>query len=526
MSINSFVYKLKHFLVLSVLSTAGLCLNATLNAAVYPGDDWASKTPEQMGVDRDALNRAVQKIRDYSGSDSADEVLIIRDGYVIYSGSDTYNWHEIWSVTKSFTGTALGLLIDEGRLTLDSKVANQLPELANQYSNVRYKHFASHTSGYNAEGASRWCNGCNEDWSTTPYRPANALFSPGSQFLYWDEAMMMFSRALTKELGDSLKNYLYRKIANPIGMDFEWNTEGSIDGIGINNGGGWMFTHARDLARFAYLYEREGNWNGTQLISKDWINKATQPQHANTIPANSLRTSPEGGPGVYGYNFWVNGVQSNGQRLMPNAPAKTYYMSGLNHNVAFIMPEWDMVIVRMGQDGNPSVGKHNAWNDILGTLAPGVGDIPGADPKPVDPQPVSTNVRLKDNWNGFYINTNSEQEWQQISMQTLNQNWGSMKWYLEDAGDGNYRLKNEWTGLYLNATSDEEWTQITTAALREDWGSMKWQLETVAGDASKVRLKNVWSGYYLNSAAEAGDAPLLAAKRDEWGSMIFDREAF
>ena len=57
---------------------------------------------------------------------------------------------------------------------------------------------------------------------------------------------------------------------------------------------------------------------------------------------------------------------------MPDTPPRTYYASGLNHNVCFVIPEWSMVIVRMGTDGNPPEDKHVIWNEFLKRLGKGV----------------------------------------------------------------------------------------------------------------------------------------------------------
>jgi hypothetical protein len=71
------------------------------------------------------------------------------------------------------------------------------------------------------------------------------------------------------------------------------------------------------------------------------------------------------GIGVYGYNWWVNGIRSNDSRLWPDAPPSTYAASGYNNNKMIIIPEWDMVVVRLGLDANDVVITDLIWNEFL-----------------------------------------------------------------------------------------------------------------------------------------------------------------
>jgi CubicO group peptidase (beta-lactamase class C family) len=114
--------------------------------------------------------------------------VIVRHGRMILKGVDIDRVHGVWSVTKSFTGTALGLLIDDGKATLDTRAAALVPELAAHYPNATLRHFATMTSGYRAVGDEPQGD-YRHGPSSTPFLPARPLFSPpGSQFAYWDSA--------------------------------------------------------------------------------------------------------------------------------------------------------------------------------------------------------------------------------------------------------------------------------------------------------------------------------------------------
>jgi CubicO group peptidase (beta-lactamase class C family) len=88
--------------------------------------------------------------------DGLKEMLILRNGYVIYSGPETDRSHSIYSCSKSFTSTVLGLLIDEGIVTLDTRAYTLEPALQERYPTVTLRHLTTMTSGYNATGATRW----------------------------------------------------------------------------------------------------------------------------------------------------------------------------------------------------------------------------------------------------------------------------------------------------------------------------------------------------------------------------------
>jgi hypothetical protein len=202
------------------------------------------------------------------------------------------------------------------------------------------------TSGYDGGG----------DQSSTPFNPTSPLFSPGTKYQYWDSAMNQFANVLTRIAGEAIEALFKRRIADKIGMNassWDWGDWGTVSGLLVNGGAGnkskGISITAREMARFGHLFLNRGNWDGTQLISAAWVDAASSVQVANTIPAN---TSGADGPGVYGFNWWVNGVKPNGQRRWPNAPEKTYAALGYNNNNCYIIPEWNMVVVRLGTDGS------------------------------------------------------------------------------------------------------------------------------------------------------------------------------
>jgi len=322
---------------------------------VFPGKQWLQATPESQGVDSAKLEAAVEYLRQNSGPNGVNELVIVRDGYMVWKGSNIDKVHGIWSCTKSFTSTVLGLLIEEGKATLDTPVRDHVPAMATAYPAVTLRHFTTMTSGYRAD-KDEPRGGYRHGPSPTPFDPCNApLFAPGTQYAYWDSAMNQFGNVLTRIAGEPIEALFRRRVADPIGMDskeWDWGDFGEIDGITVNGGSGnsrnHIFISARQMARFGHLFLNGGNWAGRQLISRQWIETATRSHVAPSMPL--WRDSGADGRGVYGFNWWMNGARVDGSRKWPGAPVGTYAACGYNNNDMFIVPEWNVVIVRLGLD--------------------------------------------------------------------------------------------------------------------------------------------------------------------------------
>ena len=354
-----------------------------LTRAVFPAKDWQESSPESQGLDSAQLNAAADYLRENSGSDGVNQLAIIRNGHMVWKGAEIDKVHGVWSATKSFTSTVLGLLIDDGKATLDTLAKDHVPAMAAAYPDVTLRHFTTMSSGYRAmkdEPSGSYRHGP----SSTPFDPCGTpLFAPGTQYAYWDSAMNQFGHVLTRIAGEPMKDLFKRRIADPIGMDpngWNWGDFGRIDGIAVNGGSGnsnkHIFISARQIARLGYLFLNRGNWNGRQLISAAWVDQATKPQ----VPASKpvWRDSGADGRGTYGFNWWMNGTKADGTRKWPGAPAGTYAASGYNNNDMFVIPEWNMVIVCLGLDE----GQHKITDEVYSSFIEQVGkaitDLPGS----------------------------------------------------------------------------------------------------------------------------------------------------
>jgi CubicO group peptidase (beta-lactamase class C family) len=272
---------------------------------------------------------------------------------MIWKGPEADRRQRVWSVTKAFTSTAHGLLIDDGKCTLDTLAKDYNSKLAQHYPTVTLRHLATMTSGIDGVGGSY-------DGDTEGRCDANALvdprppfFAPGTKYQYWDEATQQYGFVLTEIAGEPLPDLLQRRILGPIGIqEVAWQADGTKK---VPNWTGGIEITASDLARFGHLFLNRGCWNGRQLISAEWVDAATSVQVPPSIP-DALPTSNRKGSGVYGYHWWPNGTRPDGTRLWPDAPNGTYGRSGHNNNHVFVLPAWNMVIARLGLVGRTNCG--------------------------------------------------------------------------------------------------------------------------------------------------------------------------
>ncbi|MFA5329445.1 MAG: serine hydrolase [Prolixibacteraceae bacterium] len=333
-----------------------MLLSISQGTFAYAGND-KNVDPRSQPVDTifaQKLGNALNYIEGVCGENGIKRVVILKDDKVVFKGTESEVTQRVWSCTKSFVSTVLGLLISEGKCLLDDKVCNYLPELNEYYPDVTFRNFTTMTSGYKAIGDDETVG---HGQSRTPFRPSgDRLFAPGTEFRYWDSAMNTFALALTKVAGESLKTYFTKKVADKIGMDpekWDWQDFGEIDGLlvasGAGNRGG-IFISASEMARFGLLFLNRGVWDGQQIIPQPWIAEATSAQVKNIIPNNET---------PYGFNWWTAGT-------FPDAPKGTFAAQGHNNNNCIVVPEWNLVVTRLGLDGNIDDEKWNKFLQIIG----------------------------------------------------------------------------------------------------------------------------------------------------------------
>jgi CubicO group peptidase (beta-lactamase class C family) len=356
-----------------VITRAMLCIAITLTGCAtinnksqptsskpnYPQDQWQSSTPQALGLNAEKVNAAMDQLNAICNDLGNKRALLIYKGKVVWAGDNANTVTHIWSCTKSFMSTCLGLLWDDGKCTPQTLLADVLPEYAADYPNVTLEHLATFTSGIATVKGQ-------------PFTPDKPMYPVGKAMHYSGQSDVL-ALALTRIAGQSLDSLFKSRIGDPIHMDreqYRWKDFGPIDGININGGSGFTTSglemNAYQMARFGWLYANHGKWEGKQLISQRYINYATTPRVPSDMPSHQDGAWYTVLPGCYGLNWWVNGIEHTGQRKWPSAPANTFAAQGNRNNICIVIPDWQMVLVRMGGDNVISI---NEYDKVLKLLA-------------------------------------------------------------------------------------------------------------------------------------------------------------
>ena len=234
----------------------------------------SSGSPESQNVNSLRLESALEFLRrELANSDGIDELVIIRNGRMIWEGPESDRVHVVYSMTKSFATTTLGLLVDDGVVSLDTLAMEYVPDLAAEYPDVNLRHLATHTSGYRAE---------EEDYPLQagyflpedPLTPGSPLYAPGSRYLYSPTAMEQMMNVLTRAAGERIQDFFQQRIGGPIGLDplaWDWYDYPTADGLVAEAGSWGISMSAKDAARLGHSFLNRGVWNGEQLLSSEWV---------------------------------------------------------------------------------------------------------------------------------------------------------------------------------------------------------------------------------------------------------------
>ncbi len=303
--------------------------------------------------------------------------VVIRHGYLVHEHYTfmglTSSRFDIWSCTKSFTGTAWGLLLDDSRqgrlpsgqqVDLDSPayafIQHPLSDLRKQAITIR--HLLTMTSGIPGEAEGIY--GLPTATGVGPFEHALGLFPnrygkwvdklvavPGTRWDYSDAAIAHLSLIFAQIAGQDMDNYLTARLFKPIGIaGASWDVIGGSGFIGPHtNAHIGLHISARELARFGYLTLRQGSWNDKQLIPRWWLELATR---------SSQDLNPE-----YGYTFWVNSKGTRWQGL----PADMFALEGYNSNRCYVIPSLDLVVARVGV-GPPQWNEGDFIRGIAGAI--------------------------------------------------------------------------------------------------------------------------------------------------------------
>jgi CubicO group peptidase (beta-lactamase class C family) len=324
-SLAVFLFALQIFLS-CILGNCGAAENTEEKDMYYPAGEWRTSTPEEQGMDSNLLLKMFETIQ--ANKVPIHSVMIIRNGYLVCEAyfqpfhRDTR--HDLFSATKSFTSSLVGIAINEGKIKgVDQKITDIFPDLVMPANNLglensTLENILTMSAGHAADSVDAVYN--SDDWPRTFY---GLPFStkPGTRFLYDSGASHLLAAILKKTTGQAVDEYARERLFDPLkisGYDWEKTSEG------INTGGWGLRITPTDMSKFGYMILHNGVWNGKQIVPAEWVETATQ-KHIEGYWGETRGDD-------YGYQFWMN-------------PFGGFRADGFAGQFVYILPEYDMVAV-------------------------------------------------------------------------------------------------------------------------------------------------------------------------------------
>ena len=279
-------------------------------------------------------------------------LMLLRHGKVLAEGwwspYAPQHPHMLYSLSKSFTSTAVGLVVSEGKLALGDKVLSFFPDERpkNPDANLavmEVRHLLMMGTGHDKDTTGAALSQPDGDWARG-FLSLPVEHAPGSKFVYNTAATYMLSAIVQKVTGKTVLEYLRPRLFEPLGIaNPTWETCPK----GRSTGGFGLAITTEDIAKFGQLYLQKGQWEGRQLIAERWITEATSPQIVNGDPA-----APSDWTQGYGYQFWRcrHGV---------------YRGDGAFGQFCIVLPQYDAVVA-LTSGSNDLQGIVNAvWEHLL-----------------------------------------------------------------------------------------------------------------------------------------------------------------
>ncbi len=338
-----------------------------------PGDPATIAWPDGDRIENSSLPASVDESLLEAASDWAFDraspeqvtlsLLVVHDGQLIHEryapGVDVSTRTRTWSTAKSIAGTLIGMLVDQGRMSLDAPLGfDWFPKVSSEQSDPRseitLRHVLNMSSGLypldndgleyaTGSGLAYWAGAS----SIHGLRDRGLIREPGTYWDYENYDTLRAVYAMKQTLGeDTYLEFPRRALLDRIGMR---NTLLSVDRFGDFILSSQAYTNARDLARFGLLYLQGGVWNGERLISEEWIDFIRTPAPSTADRGN-----------FYGAQWW----------LVPDdrtdVPRTAYSTSGNRGQYVIVIPSHDLVIVRRGLDyGRQGFNRWDLAREVL-----------------------------------------------------------------------------------------------------------------------------------------------------------------
>lgn len=334
-------------------------------------------TPESQGVDSQGL------IDFFAAVEKSDlefhSIMINRNGKTILEA-----WwepfrkeyiHTLYSLSKSFTSTAIGMLHDDGKLSVEDKVISFFPDktpgtVSDHLAAMSVHDLLTMHTGHTEGTMGHMRSSADGDW-VRAFLALEVPKEPGTHFFYNTGATYILSAIVQKLSGQKTLDFLQGRLLKPLGIvgaDWEECPQG------INVGGYGLRVRTQDILNFGQLYLQKGEWQGKQLVSSEWIREATKKQ------VDSQDNDSDWGQG-YGYQFWrckptggvYRGDGAYGQYciVVPQKRTVIAITSETKDMGASMQLVWDHILPAIDYAGEPintSTGRAEKLQEISGVL--------------------------------------------------------------------------------------------------------------------------------------------------------------
>lgn len=282
-------------------------------------------------------------------------LMLVRHGHVVAEGWWAPYTHDrqqlVYSVTKTFTATAVALALGDGLLALDAPVTSFFPEslplsIDPKVEELTVHHLLSMSTGHDRDTLPVMESELNGDMakaflSTRPQTPV------GSRHVYNNGCSVLLGLIVEQVTGEPLKDYLRTRLLDPLGIgEFAWIHRPS----GEVRGSTGVHTRTESLAALGELYLRDGVWRGVRLLPEGWVAQAIQ---AHIVPTG-VPGSPDSGVG-YGYHLWMS--------------QHGYRADGAGAQLSIVLPEHDAVVATTAAVRHSQPVLDRVWSDLLPALA-------------------------------------------------------------------------------------------------------------------------------------------------------------
>ena len=292
-------------------------------------------------------------------------VMIVRNGNVIYShwqsaGAENVP-HVLHSVSKTFTATAVGLAIADGKMALTDKVVDYFPDklpaqVSDNLKAMTVRDLLTMSCGHDVEPSFR---GAQQDW-VSAFLAHPVIHEPGKFYLYNSLGTYMLSAIVQKVTGEKVVDYLTPRLFNPLHISKpRWEESPQ----GINCGGWGLYLKTEDLAKMGQLLLQKGKWNGKQLIPAEWVAEMSKKQVESVNPGTRLEDAAAKGMTVetsdwmqgYGYQMW---------RCRPGC----FRADGARGQYIIVVPDKNAVVAITSDVGDLQGELNLVWECILPVL--------------------------------------------------------------------------------------------------------------------------------------------------------------